>query len=79
MSAKTISAAELDRMFDDGEDIDEYMDWTTIRRPGRETTSVVIDFPDAVFERLEAAAQAQGVTRQVLLQMWIKDRLDRAA
>lgn len=35
MKKKTkVTAEELDRMFDEGEDIDEYIDWSKARRPG---------------------------------------------
>ena len=37
MSAKkTASAEELDRMFDAGEDMTDYFDWSKARRPGLE-------------------------------------------
>lgn len=31
---KEIEADELDRLFDEGEDIDQYIDWSSGRRPG---------------------------------------------
>ena len=30
----TITAEEFDRRFDDGEDVREFVDWSTARRPG---------------------------------------------
>ena len=33
-SPERISAEELDRRFDDGEDVSAYFDWASARRPG---------------------------------------------
>jgi len=74
---KTISAAELDRKFDDGEDIDEYIDWSSLRRPGREAKRVNVDFPSSIVNKLDREAQRVGVTRQSLIKMWIAERLEQ--
>ena len=79
MTPKRISAAEFDARFDAGEDIEEYLDLSTLRRPGLEKKRVNIDFTDAIVRRLDAEAQRRGVTRQALIKMWIADRLDQAA
>ncbi|WP_367115454.1 CopG family antitoxin [Devosia sp.] len=70
-----MSAAELDRKFDDGEDIDEYIDWSSARRPGLEAKRVNVDFPTWVVDRLDREARRLGVTRQSLIKMWIAERL----
>lgn len=72
---KTVSAAELDRKFDDGEDIDEYIDWSSAPRPGLEAKRVNVDFPTWVVDRLDREARRLGVTRQSLIKMWIAERL----
>ena len=79
MSIKTISAEEFDRRFDDGEDISDYIDWSSARRPGREPKRVNVDFPGDVVRRLDREAARRGVTRQALIKMWISDRLDMVA
>jgi predicted DNA binding CopG/RHH family protein len=79
MAAKSISAAEFDAKFDAGEDIEEYLDLSTLRRPGLEKKRVNVDFTDHMVRRLDREAQARGVTRQALIKMWIADRLDQAA
>lgn len=76
---KTISAEEFDRRFDDGEDMGDYIDWSSARRPGLETKRVNVDFPQWMIARLDAEAKRRGVTRQALIKMWLSDRLDRAA
>ena len=79
MTAKMISVEKLDRMFDDGEDISDYLDWDNARRPGLETKRVNVDFPGDMVRRLDIEAKRRGVTRQALIKMWLADRLDQAA
>ncbi|PXW78614.1 CopG antitoxin of type II toxin-antitoxin system [Blastomonas natatoria] len=76
MKPKTISAEEFDRMFDDGEDISEYLDFSTVRRPGLEAKRVNVDFPGDVVTKLDRAAKRRGVSRQALIKMWIVEHLD---
>ena len=74
-ATKTISAAEFDRRFDDGEDISEHVDWSTVRRPGLEVQRVNVDFPAWVVSGLDREARRLGVTRQSLIKMWIAEKL----
>ena len=76
---RKISAKEFDAKFDAGEDISEFVDWSKMRRPGREIRRVNVDFPAWVVEALDREAQRLGVTRQALVKLWIAERLDRAA
>jgi hypothetical protein len=80
MAAKTISAEEFDRLFDEGSDeIDQYLDWSKATRPGLEIKRVNVDFPQWMIARLDKEAKRRGVTRQALIKMWLADRLDAAA
>ncbi|MEA3041598.1 MAG: hypothetical protein QOC65_1087 [Sphingomonadales bacterium] len=80
MVRKTISAEEFDRLFDEGSDeIDQYVDWSKVTRPGQEIKRVNVDFPQWMVAKLDAEAKRRGVTRQALIKMWLSDRLDRAA
>ena len=76
---KTISAEEFDRRFDDGEDMADYIDWSSAHRPEWETRRVNVDFPQWMIARLDREAKRRGVTRQALIKMWLSDRLDTAA
>ena len=67
---------ELDKKFDDGEDIDEYIDWSKARRPGLEARRVNVDFPAWVVAALDREAQRLGVTRQSVIKVWIAERLE---
>ena len=80
MSGKeTASAEELDRMFDAGEDMSDYLDPASVRPAGRDVQRVNVDFPQWMVAKLDAEAKRRGVTRQALIKMWLSDRLDRAA
>jgi CopG antitoxin of type II toxin-antitoxin system len=77
-AVKIISAEEFDRRFDDGEDMSDYLDWSTARRPGLEPKRINLDVPQAMAAKLEAHARKRGVTRQALIKMWLADRLEVA-
>ncbi len=75
-AAKTISAEEFDRRFDDGEDMSDYLDWSSFRRPGLESKRVNLDMPQHMVAKLDSHARKRGVTRQALIKMWLADRLE---
>jgi len=79
MADKTITAEEFDRRFDDGEDMADYIDWSTARRPGLEPKRVNVDFPQWMVAKLDREAKRLGITRQALIKTWLADRLDTAA
>ena len=72
---ESITAAEFDEKFDNGEDISAYVDWSKLRRPNQEARRVNVDFPAWVVEGLDKEARHLGVTRQSLIKMWIAERL----
>jgi macrodomain Ter protein organizer (MatP/YcbG family) len=72
---KTISAEELDKKFDDGEDISEYIDWSTASRPHQEMKRVNVDFPVWMVDRLDRESKHLGITRQSLIKMWIAEKV----
>ncbi len=65
-------------MFDDGEDIDAYVDWSSARRINEVPKRVNVDFPVWMVDRLDVQAKHRGVTRQALIKMWLADRLEAA-
>jgi CopG antitoxin of type II toxin-antitoxin system len=72
---KRISVEELDRMFDDGEDVSEFFDWSKATRPGLVPKRVNVDFPQWMVNRLDAEAARLGITRQAVIKTWIGERL----
>jgi hypothetical protein len=70
-----MTSGELDRRFDDGEDVSDQFDWSTSRRPGLEAKRVNVDFPSWMVSGLDREARRLGVTRQSLIKMWIAEKL----
>lgn len=68
---------DFDEAFDDGQDVSEYLDLESARRPARETRRVNVDFPGWMVEALDDEAQRLGITRQSLIKVWIADRLEQ--
>jgi len=71
----TITAKELDRRFDDGEDISVYLDWSKATRPGLEQRRVNVDLPSWMILSLDTEAKRVGVTRQSIVKVWLAERL----
>jgi CopG antitoxin of type II toxin-antitoxin system len=72
---ETITAEKFDEMFDNGEDISAYVDWSKARRPNLEARRVNVDFPAWMVRDLDKEAGRLGVTRQSLIKMWIAEKL----
>jgi hypothetical protein len=66
---KKISGEDLDRMFDDGEDVSAYFDVSTATRVSAKPRRVNVDFPDWMVRSLDAQAHKRGVTRQALIKI----------
>lgn len=71
----TITAKELDRRFDAGEDISEYLDWSKASRPGLEQRRVNVDLPNWMINSLDMEAKRVGVTRQSIVKVWLAERI----
>lgn len=76
-----ITAKEFDEKFDNNEDIDEFLDFSTairlkdIKKLKTETKKVNVDFPEWVINSLDEEAKRIGVTRQSIIKVWIAERL----
>jgi len=71
----TLTAEELDRRFDAGEDISEIPDWGKARRPGLEPRRVNVDLPWWMISELDRQASLIGVTRQSIIKVWLSERI----
>jgi hypothetical protein len=71
-----ITAKEFDEKFDNGEDISEYIDWSSARKINDAPQRVNVDFPRWVVNRLDRESKRLGVSRQSLVKFWITERLD---
>lgn len=70
---KIITAKDLDEKFDNGEDVSEYLDWSSAWRGNAPPTILNLE-PETVHE-LDLEAQRLGMTRQSLVNLWITERL----
>jgi len=72
---KKMSAKEVDKKFDTGEDVLDYFDTENIKKPGLAQRRVNVDFPVWMIEDLDREAKRLGVARQSLIKFWIAERL----
>ena len=72
---ETITTEQFDEMFDNGEDVSAYVDWSKARRPNQEARRVNVDFPAWMVRDLDKEAGRLGVTRQSLMKVWIPEKL----
>lgn len=73
---KTISAEELDKKFDDGEDISAYFDLENATRPNFEQKRVNLDLPLWMIQQLDFEAKKLGVARQAIMKMFLAQHLN---
>ncbi|ERS91752.1 MULTISPECIES: type II toxin-antitoxin system BrnA family antitoxin [Halomonas] len=72
-----MKATELDRRFDDGDDITDELDLDNARRPLRKQKRVNVDFPTWMIDSLDREAARLGVTRQSIIKIWLAERLEQ--
>ena len=75
MKKKSIKAKDLDRKFDSGDDITEYLELDKAVKPRQEQKRVNVDFPVWMIEQLDKEAKKLGVTRQSIIKFWLAERL----
>ena len=73
-----MKAGELDKKFDEGQDISKFLDLSHAKRPGQEQKRVNVDFPVWMIHRLDKEAKRLGVPRQSIIKIWIAERLQKA-
>ena len=74
-----MKAKELDKKFDEGKDISQYLDITKARRPEQEQKRVNVDFPLWTIHLLDKEARRLGVPRQSIIKVWVAERLEKAS
>jgi hypothetical protein len=73
-----MKAKELDRKFDDGENISMYLDLSKAKRSEQEQKRVNVDFPLWMIHLLDREAKRLGVPRQSIIKVWVAERLEKA-
>ena len=66
---------EIDRKFDNDEEVLQYFDLSTLKRPGLERSLIEIDFPQWMLNALEHEAMVLGVDRNAVIKFWIAEKL----
>ena len=72
-----MKAKELDKAFDNGEDIAKHLDLSRASRTNQEAKRVNVDFPSWMIHSLDKEANRLGVTRQSIIKVWISERLKK--
>jgi len=71
-----MKTSEIDKIFDDNQDdILDYFDTSKIRMINEEPKRVNIDFPSWMVQSLDKEAKHIGVSRQVVIKMWLAEKL----
>lgn len=73
---KEIKADELDRIFDEGQDISAYIDLSNAKRVNFEQKRVNLDLPIWMIEQLDFEAKKLGVARQAIMKMFLAQHLN---
>ena len=70
-----MKAKQLEKKFDDNENISKYLDLSRAKRTNQEAKRVNVDFPSWMIHSLDKEANRLGVTRQSIIKVWISERL----
>lgn len=78
MTEQQVKAADIDRKFDDGEDVMGYFDMSRAAVEDASTTRKVnLTVPKWMVERLDSEAEHLAVSRNALVNMWLAERIKR--
>jgi hypothetical protein len=72
-----MKAKDLDKAFNAGEDVTQYLDLSKARRPKQEQKRVNVDFPIWMIQSLDKEAKRLGVPRQSLIKVLIAQHLEK--
>lgn len=75
MREKSITASEFDKKFDDSENIVEFLDLKSLKKPDNEPKRVSVDFPAWMVHELDKVSKRLGVTRQSVIKVFISEKL----
>lgn len=72
-----MKAKELDKKFDDGEDIFRYLQLSKAKRSEQEQKRINVDFPLWMINLLDRESKRLGVPRQSIIKVWVAERLEK--
>ncbi len=70
-----ISAIELDRRFDAGEEIDEFVDWDRAKIVEPDGCRVEVNVPTTLIKSLDKEARRKKLSRNKLIELWVVEQL----
>jgi hypothetical protein len=73
-----MKASDVDKRFDEGEDLSRHLDLVKAKRPGQEQKRVNVDFPLWMVRLLDKESKRLGVPRQAIIKVWVAERLEKA-
>jgi hypothetical protein len=79
MKKKSINAEEFDILFEQGDDLVEYLAMEKAERPGLKQRRVSVDFPAWMVQALDREAKRMGITRQSVIKYWISEKINPSA
>ena len=71
----SMKAKELDKKFDNGEDISKHLDLSRAKRTNQQQKRVNMSLPSWMIHSLDKEASRLGLTRQSIIKVWISERL----
>ena len=74
-----MKAEELDKKFDDGEDILNLFDLSTLKCPALETQPISVNLPQWMILALDRESVRLDIDRQSIIKFWIAERLEKSA
>ena len=74
MSNKT-TAENLERKFDQGEDVMDYFDLAKASRPLLEKERINLDIPHWMILKIDRVARRKGMPRQAQIKEWLSQKL----
>ncbi len=72
-----MKAEDLDKKFDEGQNIIEHLDISKTRRPEHIQKRVNVDFPLWMVQSLDKEAKRLGIPRQSVIKVWVAERLEK--
>jgi hypothetical protein len=75
MKKRSITSAEFDDKFENGEDVTDFLALDKVTRPSLKAKRVSVDFPEWMVQELDQVAKRLGVTRQSVIKVFISDKL----
>ena len=74
-----MEARELDERFDNGDDVLDLFDLSTLKRPALETQSVSVNLPQWMISALDRESVRLDIDRQSIIKFWIAERLEKSS